>query len=124
DYLATRDDAVLTGMENVPYVGHLLPDSHAYAALFGEMVPLCDAVDHGEMDASVAGRQLMATVSSSPVVLPYLGLDERDERFIYPQPEMLGRMVRWLATEGPAEMRYMARRPRYANVLTGAGAGR
>lgn len=113
----TRDDEVFREMERVPYVGHLLPDNHDYARLFQQMVRLCDEVDAGRLDPTVAGRELMAQVSRSPAVLPFVGLDDRDERFIYPSPEQLGRMARWLATEGPESMRYLASRPRFARLM-------
>ncbi|GIG92077.1 NAD(P)/FAD-dependent oxidoreductase [Plantactinospora endophytica] len=116
-YLDSRDERVLIEMEEVPFLGHLLPDNPDYVRLFDEMVRLTDAVDRGELDAGVAGRELMATVSASPAVVRSVGLDDRDERFIYPQPEQLAQMVRQLAATGPEHMRYLTRRPRFAQVL-------
>lgn len=120
-YLEARDDEVLREMEDVPYLGHLLPDNPDYAALFQEMVRVCDAVDAGQQDPAAAGAALMDTVTASPAVLPHVGLDQPEERFIFPQPEQLARSVRWLATDGPEHMRYLAQRPRFAHVLPQTG---
>jgi FADH2 O2-dependent halogenase len=117
-YLESGDDRVLVEMEDVPYVGHLVPENPDYARLFDTMVTLVDEVDAGTRDATVAGKELMEAVRRSPAVLPYLGLDDRDARFIYPDMDDLTRMVRWLGSEGPPHMRYMAQRPRYATAVS------
>ncbi|TKA11216.1 NAD(P)/FAD-dependent oxidoreductase [Actinacidiphila oryziradicis] len=104
----TRDDDVFDALEDVPNIGLWWPDQPAYRALFDHMVKLCDQVDAGTLDATVAGRELMARIGSSEFVAPNFGFRERDVRFITPTKQMLKDMMRWIATEAPEDMRFLA----------------
>lgn len=106
-FSASDDDGVLRVMEQAAYPGLPVPDSPGYKALFDEMVRVCEAVDRGERDAADAGKDLMTTVQSSPVVLEHLGLRDPGCRFVYPKAEDLRRMATWLRHEGPDELRYL-----------------
>ncbi|GAA3441438.1 NAD(P)/FAD-dependent oxidoreductase [Planomonospora venezuelensis] len=119
-YQASGDDNVFREMEKAPYPGSFVPDNAAYQELFAEMVRLCEAVDRSERDATEAGRELMKLVQESEAVLPFIGLDERDHRFIYPQPPSLMKLFGWLGTEGPEEMRYLATLPGGGHFPPGA----
>ncbi|NEA55108.1 FAD-dependent oxidoreductase [Streptomyces sp. SID13666] len=101
------DDGVLRAMEEAAYPGLPVPGSPGYKALFDEMVRLCEAVDRGEETAADAGKQLLATVTNTPVVLDHLGLRDPGCRFVYPMPDDLRRMAHWLRHEGPDELRYL-----------------
>ncbi|MFE5584806.1 NAD(P)/FAD-dependent oxidoreductase [Kitasatospora sp. NPDC056531] len=106
-FTAAGDDAVLRRMEEAAYPGSPVPGSDGYQALFESMVRVCEAVDRGERTAADAGLELMKAVQESPVVLDHLGLRDPATRFVYPQPDDLRRMARWLAHEGPEELRYL-----------------
>ncbi|MFE6165480.1 NAD(P)/FAD-dependent oxidoreductase [Streptomyces sp. NPDC056486] len=106
-YMESGDEGVLRAMEKAAYPGLPVPGSHGYKALFDEMVRLCEAVDRGGLAAADAGRQLMSTVTNSPVVLDHVGLRDPACRFVYPKPEDLRRMANWLRHEGPDELRYL-----------------
>jgi FADH2 O2-dependent halogenase len=108
-FAETGDDAVFTAMEDAPYPGLLMPDLHGYAELWGEMVRVCEAVDRGERDAAEAGRHLLRRISGSDSVLHGIGLHSPERRFLYPAGPELKDMARWLATDAPAEMRYLTR---------------
>ncbi|NUS13152.1 MAG: NAD(P)-binding protein [Streptomyces sp.] len=106
-YVESGDDGVLREMERADYPGLLVPGSPGYKALFDDMVRICEAVDRGERSAADAGRELMAVVQSSPVVLEHIGVRDPECRFIYPQNADLRKMSQWLAHEGPDELRYL-----------------
>jgi FADH2 O2-dependent halogenase len=108
-FAETGDDDVLKAMEDVPYPGLLMPDLHGYAGLWREMVETCEAVDRRERDAGEAGRQLLKTIAGSEAVLHGLGVHDPERRFMYPSTADLKAMARWLATDAPAEMRYLTR---------------
>lgn len=120
-YREHPDDRLFQEMEEVPYLGYLVPDNHPHKRLFDEMVRLCDAVDAGERDAADAGRELMKRVAESDGVIPGIGLGDRDRRFIHPDPGSLDDMVRWLAVDGPPELRYLAEGPKYQKLRAAAG---
>jgi FADH2 O2-dependent halogenase len=119
-YQRTGDDAVFQELETFPYPGLPFPGNTAYKELFDRMVSLCEAVDRGEQDASVAGAELMRAVAASPSVVPHVGLQDPGVRFVHPSMETFLKMARWLATEGPADMRYLADNPRFAHLLAAA----
>jgi tetracycline 7-halogenase / FADH2 O2-dependent halogenase len=119
-YQRTRDDAVFLDLESTQYPGLPFPGNGAYKDLFEHMVRLCEAVDHGELDASLAGAELMRRVVASPAVIPYLGLEDPDVRFVKPEMQSFLKMARWLATEAPEDMRYLADNPRFAHLLAAA----
>ncbi|GAB3969279.1 tryptophan 7-halogenase [Actinoallomurus acanthiterrae] len=105
----TGDDDVLKAMEDVPYPGLLMPDLHGYAALWREMVDVCESVDRGERAAAEAGRHLLQRITGSGAVLRGIGIERPERRFLFPDgPELKG-MARWLAADAPAEMRYLTR---------------
>lgn len=104
----TGDAGVFAQLEDVPNVGLWWPDSPGYRELFDQMVELCDQVDAGEVDAAVAGTRLMDRISTAEFVAPRFGFRERDNRFITPTPQMLKGLMRWIATEAPQDMRYLA----------------
>jgi len=102
------DVGVFDAIEDVPNVGLWWPDSPGYRELFDHMVRLCDRVDAGDLDADVAGKELMDRISTAEFVAPRFGFRERDTRFITPTKQMLKDMMRWIATEAPQDMRYLA----------------
>jgi FADH2 O2-dependent halogenase len=104
----TGDAGVFAAIEDVPNVGLWWPDSPGYRELFDHMVRLCDRVDAGDLDADVAGKELMDRISTAEFVAPRFGFRERDTRFITPTKQMLKDMMRWIATEAPQDMRYLA----------------
>jgi FADH2 O2-dependent halogenase len=104
----TGDDSVFAGLEDVPNVGLWWPDQPDYRAMFDHMVQLCDQVDAGTLDAALAGRDLMARISSADFIAPDFGFREPDVRFITPTKQMLKDMMRWIATEAPENMRFLA----------------
>lgn len=106
-YMESGDEGVLRAMEEAAYPGLPVPGSDGYKALFDKMVAICEAVDRGERAAADAGRELMAAVRDSPVVLEHLGLRDPRCRFIFPQPDDLRKMGHWLRHEGPDELRYL-----------------
>lgn len=116
-FRATRDDQVFKDLEaddahlGAPYSGK------AYDELFGEMVRLCDAVDHGEKDSGSAGRELMRLVQASPAVLPMQGFQDPSSRFIAKTRESFLKLARWIGDEGPEEMRYLVDNPRIQYAL-------
>lgn len=109
----TGDDSVFAALEDVPNVGLWWPDMPAYRELFDHMVRLCDQVDVGALDAGAAGRELMDRISTADFVAPSFGFRERDTRFVTPTVPMLKEMMRWIATEAPEEMRYLAQGVRF-----------
>jgi FADH2 O2-dependent halogenase len=112
-----RDDRVYRNLETEdPYPGAPFP-SKSYDELFSEMVRLCDAVDHGDMESENAGRQLMNMVTSSPGVLPVQGLKDPASRFIAQTRESNLALARWMADQGPEEMRYLIDNPRIKELL-------
>jgi FADH2 O2-dependent halogenase len=104
----TGDVNLFAALEDVPNVGLWWPDSPGYRELFDHMVRLCDRVDAGDLDADVAGKELMDRISTAEFVAPRFGFRERDTRFITPTKQMLKDMMRWIATEAPQDMRYLA----------------
>jgi FADH2 O2-dependent halogenase len=117
-YQRSRDDTVFHELEEFEFPGLPFPGNAAYKTLFDEMVRLCEAVDHGERDASDAGKELMELVVASPAVLPHVGLKDPDVRFVSGSMEAFIKMARWLVTEGPDDMRYLADNPRFAHLLS------
>ncbi|MBP2708259.1 tryptophan 7-halogenase [Microbispora sp. RL4-1S] len=113
----SRDDAIFRDLERLPYPGSPFPGNAAYNHLFADMVRICDAVDAGERDAGEAGVTLMKTVAESPGIVPFLGLQDPETRLVQPSLETFISMARWLATEGPEDMRYLADNPRFAHLL-------
>ncbi|TGB15145.1 tryptophan 7-halogenase [Streptomyces sp. MZ04] len=112
----SRDEQVFTDLEDEEFVGSPFPNK-AYDELFFEMVRLCDAVDHGELRSGDAGAQLMRAVRSSPAVLPMQGLDDPESRFVAKTRESFLGLARWLAAEGPQDMRYLVDNPRIKAAL-------
>jgi FADH2 O2-dependent halogenase len=119
-YRESRDDGIFKELEEFSHLGLPFPGNEAYKELFDEMVRLCEAVDRGERDARDAGRELMKHVVASPAVVPHHGLDDPDARFFSPTIETFLKIARWLATEAPEEMRYLADNPRFAHLLAPA----
>ncbi|BCJ56167.1 halogenase [Actinoplanes sp. NBRC 14428] len=113
-YEASGDDAVFAGVEHPENIGLWWPDSPAYRELFDEMVRLCAAVEAGRIPAGEAGRTLMDRIAKADFVAPSLGFADRDARFITPTREMLKELMRWLATEAPEDMRFLATGSRFA----------
>ncbi|MFF0018056.1 tryptophan 7-halogenase [Streptomyces sp. NPDC005374] len=115
-FRATRDEGVFKELEDEAFTGSLFPNK-AYDELFLEMVRLCDAVDHGELASGDAGAQLMRLVRSSPAVLPMQGLDDPQSRFVAKTQDSFLTLARWLAEEGPEDMRYLVDTPRIKAAL-------
>ncbi|WP_433429295.1 NAD(P)/FAD-dependent oxidoreductase [Nonomuraea sp. CA-141351] len=116
-YRLQHDDAIFKELEQGSYTGSPFPGNEAYEQLFTEMVTTCDAVERGERTPSDAAEALMKQVVTSPAVVPYLGLEDPRTRFVSPTHETFIKMARWLATEGPADMRYLADNPRFSALL-------
>lgn len=119
-YQRTRDDTIFRELETFPYPGLPFPGNAEYKKLFDQMVTLCEAVDAGERPAGEAGRELMARITESTAVVPYIGLEDPGTRFVNASLETFLKMARWLATDGPRDMRYLADNPRFAHLLAGA----
>jgi FADH2 O2-dependent halogenase len=111
---ATGDPEVFKQMEHPENIGLWWPDSPGYRALFDEMVRLCEEVDAGRLDPGTAGMALMQRISAADFIAPSFGFRERDTRFINPSPEMLKGLMRWLVTEAPEDMRFLANGHRFA----------
>lgn len=103
----TRDDGVFQEMEDAPYPGLLMPDLPGYKRVWDRMVALCDEVHRGERPAADAGQQLMEHIRASPAVLSGIGIKDPDRRFMFPGPNELTAMARWLIDEAPADMHYL-----------------
>jgi tetracycline 7-halogenase / FADH2 O2-dependent halogenase len=115
-YRSSGDKAAFKELEQSPYVGSLFPNE-AYDALFGDMVRLCDAVDHGQMASSDAAAELMKAVRNSPAILPMQGLEDPESRFIVKTQDNFLALARWLTEEGPEHMRYLVDTPRIKAAL-------
>jgi FADH2 O2-dependent halogenase len=121
-YQRSGDDSIFRELETFPYPGLPFPGNAEYKRLFDEMVALCEAVDRGQRSAGDAGRELMSQISSSPAIVPYIGLRDPDVRFVNASMETFIKMARWLVTDGPKDMRYLADNPRFAHLLVSANA--
>ena len=115
-FRAGGGDQVFKDLEKEEFVGSLLP-TKGYEELFGEMVRLCDAVDHGEMESGAAGRELMQRVVSSPAVLPMQGLADPQTRFVAKTRESFLTLAKWIGEEGPEEMRFLVDNPKIQHAL-------
>jgi len=116
-----RDDSIYRKLEtDDAYIGAPFP-SKSYDELFSEMVRLCNAVDHGEMDSGDVGRRLMSMVSSSSAVLPVQGLRDPKSRFISQTRESNLALARWIVDEGPEEVQYLIDNPRIRAILQHQG---
>jgi FADH2 O2-dependent halogenase len=116
-FRVTRDENVYKELEaDDAFLGCPFP-SKAYDELFSEMVRLCDGVDHGELDSGEAGRRLMREVISSRAVLPLPGFQDPESRFVSKNQESFLKLARWIATEGPEDMRFLVDNPRIQAAL-------
>jgi tetracycline 7-halogenase / FADH2 O2-dependent halogenase len=121
-FARSGDDSAFTELETYDHPGLPFPGNAAYKQLFDDMVRVCEEVDRGERPAADAGRELMKCVISSPAVLPFLGLADPSVRYVNAGPEMFAEVGRWIATEAPAELRYLADVPRLARAAAQGGA--
>lgn len=108
------DDSVFAELEHPNNIGLWWPDSPGYRALFDEMVRLCREVETGQLGAGPAGKILMDRIATADFVAPSFGFRERDTRFITPTKDMLKNLMRWIATEAPEDMRFLATGGRFS----------
>jgi FADH2 O2-dependent halogenase len=104
----TRDDQVFRDLEEAPNLGLWWPDHKGYAEMFSLMVETCEAYERGELSSTAAANRLHRELEEADWVAKGVGFNDRNERFLNPTPPKLIKMVKWLATDAPPEMRELA----------------
>lgn len=100
----TGDDEYCRRLDDNPYPGLWCPLDF-YAELFEELVGYCEAVDAGEMDPLHAGEILTKKVRESDWMLPPLGFNRPEARFIDGTPEKMMELAEWAKRHFRPEIR-------------------
>ncbi|MGK5550288.1 NAD(P)/FAD-dependent oxidoreductase [Actinomadura kijaniata] len=104
------DDRHCRELDDNPYPGLWCPYDF-YAELIEEMNATCEAVDEGRMDARAAGELLIRRVTEADWMLPDLGFNDPDRRFIGGSVEEMMRVARWAQDHPRPEIRELLSTP-------------
>jgi tetracycline 7-halogenase / FADH2 O2-dependent halogenase len=102
--MKTGDDEYCQQLDERPYPGLWCP-ADFYKELFEELVEMCEAVDAGKISAGEAGEYLCDKIRKSDWMLPALGFDQLDHRFISPTPDRMVEVSKWAQDHPRAEIR-------------------
>ena len=104
----TGDDHPYRELEEAPNLGLWWPNHKGYADLFALMVETCESYERGEIGSQAAANRLLRELETADWVAKGVGFGDRNARFLNPTPPKLIKMVKWIATEAPPDIKEMA----------------
>ncbi|GAA3869951.1 NAD(P)/FAD-dependent oxidoreductase [Streptomyces sedi] len=97
----TGSDEALRNREERSFAGYPFPGHRGYRLLQDRTSAVLDAVAAGTADGARAGLGLLDDLAATGIAPPPFGLTDPAERFYYPRPPVIAKVVRWTYRGAP-----------------------